>query len=361
MQENQYTKRELTQLQALPFEEKVKLSRARIREWIDAYDGKVYVSYSGGKDSTVLLHLVRQIAPEVPAVFSNTGLEYPEVRTFAEQMGVTIIRPPKTFAEVVREEGYPILSKNIASAILQARKFDMTGKNRRYMTGDFRVMRKDGSLGRSMFDKSKWQRLAELGDFRISDRCCNRMKKQPMRKFEREHGLHPMLGTMAEEGRLRERAWLLHGCNAFDARHAVSTPLAFWRETDVLRYIRVMHLPIASVYGEIIEDPDCKNCLKLTGVDRTGCVFCGFGAHMEHEGRYLRLRETHPRLYRYCMEGGHFVDNPDYDPSIPETATDGFRNFNPKQLWEPDNRGLGMGYVFETVNRLYGKTLIPYK
>ncbi len=64
----------LEELRALPLERKIQISQARIIEWYRHFNGKVVVSFSGGKDSTVLLHMVRSIFPDVKAVFSNTGL-----------------------------------------------------------------------------------------------------------------------------------------------------------------------------------------------------------------------------------------------------------------------------------------------
>ena len=80
MAEYAYTKEQLKHLQSLPLEEKVQITIGRIIQWYNYWNGDVYVSFSGGKDSTVLLHLVRSIYPDVPAVFSNTGLEYPEIQ-----------------------------------------------------------------------------------------------------------------------------------------------------------------------------------------------------------------------------------------------------------------------------------------
>ena len=356
-----HSREELQHLQSLPLSEKVRLTRERIREWTETWQGRVYVSFSGGKDSTVLLHMVRELYPDVPAVFANTGLEFPEVRRFAlSQPNVTEIRPEMTFVEVVTEEGYPLISKSVASYIRYARIPDPAGRRRIYMTGQVRVPLRDGSLGRSMFDKSRWQKLAEEAPFRISDRCCRIMKKRPMKQYERETGRHGFIGTMAEEGMLRQRAWMQHGCNAYDKPHGVSTPLAFWTEQDVLQYIARMGLRIAPVYGAIASAQKCHSCRYMTtGADRTGCVFCCFGAHVEKRGRFVSLRESHPALYRYCMEGGQWIPNPDYDPDLPEFAEDGFRNWNPERLWVPSSEGLGMGFVLDTVNGLYGKILIP--
>ena len=106
----------LRQMQALPLKAKILKSQLRIREWYEHFDGQVFVSFSGGKDSTVLAHLVHELYPEVPLVFCNTGLEYPEIQAFAKKMGAEFIRPKMSFSEVVSTYGYPIISKENAEA-----------------------------------------------------------------------------------------------------------------------------------------------------------------------------------------------------------------------------------------------------
>ena len=113
----------LKELQALPLERKILITQTRIMEWYKHYKGNVVVSFSGGKDSTVLLHLVRQAFPDVRAVFSNTGLEYPEIQRFAKAIpNVDTVTPKMRFDEVISTYGYPLISKEVAEAIYYARR-----------------------------------------------------------------------------------------------------------------------------------------------------------------------------------------------------------------------------------------------
>lgn len=112
--------------QALPLEAKVMMTENRIHEWQLSselgYKTGV-VSFSGGKDSTVLLHIARKLYPDIPAVFSNTGLEYPEIQKFVRKFdNVTIVRPKMRFDEVISKYGYPLIGKEVAEAIYYARR-----------------------------------------------------------------------------------------------------------------------------------------------------------------------------------------------------------------------------------------------
>jgi len=113
----------LKELQSLPLERKIQITQTRIIEWYQHYDGQVCVSFSGGKDSTVLLHIARQLYPGIPAVFSNTGLEYAAIQRFVKTYdNVDIIVPQMRFDEVISTYGYPIIGKEVAEAIHYARR-----------------------------------------------------------------------------------------------------------------------------------------------------------------------------------------------------------------------------------------------
>ena len=361
---------DLRQRQALPLNAKVLMSKSRIREWYNHWDGDVYVSFSGGKDSTVLAHLVHDMYPGVPLVFSNTGLEYPEIQSFARKMGAEFVRPKMRFDEVISKYGYPIISKEVSIKIREARQHTDT-KNALIKRAEFFGERIDPDTGEaSRFQKKKWLPLARDTVFKISDRCCSVMKKTPLQSYQRETKRVPYIGTQTDESALREMKWLEHGCNAFDGKKPSSQPMSFWTEQDVLQYIKQEGLKIASVYGDIVATDDdgfvydsmpgidCK--LKCTGYQRTGCIFCGFGCHLEKgETRFQKLAKTHPRQYEYCMGGGQWVDNPNYDPTAPKMDGD-WKNWNPKKIWVPSKKGLGMKKVFDDCNAIYGKDFIRY-
>ena len=113
----------LKELQALPLNRKIQITQTRIIEWYQHYQGNVCISFSGGKDSTVLLHIARQIYPNIKAVFSNTGLEYPEIKEFVSTFdNVDIVTPSMNFGQVISAYGYPLIGKEVAEAIYYARR-----------------------------------------------------------------------------------------------------------------------------------------------------------------------------------------------------------------------------------------------
>ena len=364
-----HTIEELYQWQALPLSIKVLMTKARIRYWVNEYgeDG-VYVSFSGGKDSTVLLHIVRSMYPNVKAVFVDTGLEYPEIRDFVKTFdNVEWLKPKMNFRQVIEKYGYPFISKEVSECVDGARKYlkiltdrqtvrqtmphspfmaDLLGIDRRTdkenpnyqaikmgnipkeparlkkLLGTLEHKEKGVLTGESssMYDRSRYKFFLDA-PFNISSMCCNVMKKQPTHTYSRQTGKKPMTAQMASESKMRTQKWLQNGCNGFDMKSPISNPMAFWTEQDVLLYIKENNLPIASVYGEVVIDYDAegqldgqmdmfdlgifdkdRRLLKTTGCDRTGCMFCGYGCHLEKSpNRFERMKETHPKVYDYIM------------------------------------------------------------
>ncbi len=265
----------------------------RIRQWYEFWDGNIYVSFSGGKDSTVLLHLVRSLYPEVPAVFVDTGLEYPEIKEFVKTVeNVITIRPKISFKEVIKEYGYPVISKEVARCIHYAKQRSNWALNK--------LEGKDTRGNQNVYCQrmKKWKYLIDA-PFKTSEKCCQIMKKEPFKHFEEETGLKSILGTMASEGFQRQTGYLKTGCNAFEIDKPRSTPLGFWKVQDILQYIYENQINIAKVYGDVILS---KGKYRTTGVRRTGCMFCMFGINRDKfPNRFQRMAQTHPKVYDYCI------------------------------------------------------------
>ncbi len=300
-----YTNDDLKIMQAWPLERKIRVTQTRIMEWYQHYEGKVYVSFSGGKDSTVLLDLARRIYPDIEAVFIDTGLEYPEIKSFVRTFeNVTTIKPEMKFQDVIEKYGYPVIGKSVANCIRGAKK----GWKQRISRLDGTYKNKDG--GKSVYCIDKYKYLMNA-PFEVSEECCDVMKKKPANDYFKKTGKYPILGLMANESQLRKKNWLKSGCNAFDNDHPKSSPISFWTEQDVLHYLKDLNIPYCDVYGDIIAKDQFDgqitisekvDILETTGCNRTGCMFCMFGVHLEkHPNRFEQMKTTHPKQYEYCM------------------------------------------------------------
>ncbi|MFI3272325.1 MAG: phosphoadenosine phosphosulfate reductase family protein [Pseudomonadota bacterium] len=292
---------ELRRKQALSLDEKITISRALIQDWYEAWDGSVCVSYSGGKDSSVLLWLVRQLYPDVPAVFCNTGLEYPEiVRLVKATPHHVVLRPKMPFHQVVNTYGWPIASKKIARGITILR--NPTERNQNIWRLYDQGINRYGKPVHGFKVSQCWRFLVDA-PFPVSDMCCKVMKKDPMHLYEKETGHKSFVGTLASDSKARQRIYLKTGCNAYDAAHPRSAPLSFWTEQDILQCIKEYNIPLASVYGEVCEK---NGVFSTSGLSRTGCVFCCFGLHLDHldgeQNRFQQLAKTHPKLHSYCID-----------------------------------------------------------
>lgn len=335
---------ELKQMQSLPLQAKIQMTRQRIGAWADEFgeDG-VYVSFSGGKDSTVLLDIVRKDYPNIEAVFVNTGLEYPSVRKFAlSKENVTELRPNMNFRDVIIKYGYPIISKEVAGKVGEVRKSIERGKTNtvRYRQLMGLEVKENGEPSEYNIDHYKYLLNAP---FLIHDKCCEIMKKAPIYKYNNREKSTPFIAIMADESRNRRAKWIKHGCNAFDLKHPESNPMSFWTEQDVLQYIHENNLTIADAYGQVVVKDDgvdgqmnihdylgdYRGCqYETTGCKRTGCIFCAFGINQDKQ-RFVRLSEQEPKLCDYVMRGGEFSNG---------------------GMWQPSKDGLGYWFVLEWLN-----------
>lgn len=261
--------------------QKIDHALGTIDQFYNYHNGKVYVAFSGGKDSTVLLWLVRKIFPDIVGVFSDTGLEFPEIRDFVKKnKNIIWVKPEMSFKKVIDEYGYPVISKMQAQYIEQYRNGSEHMKKLRMYGKKY-----NGVINYKISDSWKYMINAP---FKISDKCCEIMKKKPMQKYEKENGNYPIIGIMATESIQRKKQYLQDGCNIFDKKKSSSRPLSFFYDHEIWEIIKKYNIPYSSIYN--------------MGYKRTGCMFCMFGVHLESPNRFQLMAKTHPKQYNYCME-----------------------------------------------------------
>ena len=276
---------ELYRLQALPLDEKKAIAQKAIREFVEHFgvDG-IYISFSGGKDSTVLIHLCRQLYPDLVGLYSDTGLEFPEIRDFVQTFdNITIVTPKMHHREMLKKCGYPVVSKEQAEWIYRIRSGTSSGAIQKAFYG----LNLDGTPTRFKLSE-QWKYLLNA-PFNIGSGCCKEMKLKPIAEYVKKTGRVPIMGTTASESALRAQKFMQYGFYNLEGKKAQCTPMSIWTDDDVWEYIRRFNLPYCKIYD--------------MGYDRTGCVFCMFGAHLDKEpNRFQKLQRTHPDLWRYCMK-----------------------------------------------------------
>lgn len=280
--------KELRERQGWSLDKKIDHSLYTIETFLGRLDGKAYVGFSGGKDSTVLLDLCRIIKPDIKAVFCNTGNEYPDIVRFVRELkntegyNVEIIYPKLKPQEVFDKYGFPLVSKETSRCIYDI-VYSKSEKLRMYRLGG-KGRKKNGTLPK------KWHFLTKE-KYKVSDFCCHKLKKEPSHRFEKESGLSPILGIMASESLLRETTYIRQGgCNVFSENGKgknKSLPLSIWTEDDIWAYIKRRNLKIADIYYK--------------GQKRTGCMFCGYGCQFKDDNRLQLCYELYPKMYNHFM------------------------------------------------------------
>lgn len=336
--------------QKQPYSFKKQYAAIRAREFYNHpdIDGMCYVAV-GGLDSITLFLFLQSIGIDIPGV-SVSFLEDRSVQRVHRRLGVICLPPAFkpdgtrwNKSAVIREFGFPVLSKEIAGKIslLQhpseknatVRHAIITGE-----TGEYGGYRK----GTRMKMSQKW--LEKFGgyeneaedvnyerpDFLVSDKCCYYLKEKPCNDYAKESGRYPYMGLMASEGGRRQKALMLHGCNYISPGTKRSCPFAIFNRQDVLQLVLEMETWIKEpenwqrfrarhkmntgidlgetppetivpeIYGKIVQDSD--GTLRTTKAQRTGCSMCGFGIHLEKRPhRFDYLRQTNPKEWEYQM------------------------------------------------------------
>lgn len=260
----------------LSLPKKIDHSLGVIEKALNITEGKIVISYSGGKDSEVLLHLARIIKPDIHWVYVNTGMEYPEIvywvreRLKREPELGDIIHPKVKAQEIIAKRGFPLISKQVSLDISNARS---TGRVSSYIP----------SYALPLLTKK----------YSISPSCCYYLKKKPLIHYMKDKGINgTLVGLKATDSRRRLESWKIKGCIFTDKySHIKANPLSIWRNEDVLKYIKDNHIDLCPIY-------EC--------MDSTGCCFCGFMINYwstNFQKSFKFLKEHHPKLFY------HFLNN----------------------------------------------------
>ena len=279
----------------------------RIEELYYETDGKCYVSFSGGKDSTVLLALIKMCEEiytipvgGIPAVFANTGVELGVTLDFVKwcresgwYRNIVIIRPDVSFDWVLKNKGKPMKSKLKAQYI---GRWQRGNRSECVMRNIIDGKTKSGAETRKLkiYDKDMHM-LHDEFPIRASDTCCEYMKKKPFKKYAKENDIKgQMTGIRNAEGGARELNYAVRAnkgnikiCTAVDKKGFIKkSPIIDWTDEDLDEFIQKYNVPLSRAYTEY-------------GFRRTGCMACPFARNVAFDLKYLHDHE--PNRYKAAM------------------------------------------------------------
>jgi len=268
-------------------------------------ESKVYLGFSGGKDSCLMVALADKLCdindwPRIPLVFNNTTNEHAEILEFVKTFGdrVTWLRPKMTFAQTLEKYGYPLISKEQSQFISEAKNTKSDKLRDIRLNGAKRISKNNGREYISGKISEKWKYMV-FEDIEITSKCCDILKKEPVKRYEKETGLNAIIGTTTDESSLRKQQYNIQGtCNVYGKRN-ISKPLSIFTEEDVWELIDLLKVEICSIYyDQIIEGELVK------GEERTGCAYCGFGVQYEKPDntKFHRLHKREPKRFFSIMD-----------------------------------------------------------
>jgi hypothetical protein len=310
------TRHEFMQKQSLPY--KAKITHAEVkayefRDWAEQHGYNICVSI-GGFGSLILYYFLKALGIDVVPVSVST-LEDKSIQKIHRQIpGMVFIKPYKSKVEVIREYGFPVISKAKARKIelLQTPNCLKQTFIHAIMTGDMgaqgkfqhsekiKLPDKYIELFGGLYQDHRPDLYCQCAPFKVSSECCKWMKELPCEDWQKQNNMIPYLGLMASEGGQREMGLIKNGCNYYGKTTIRSCPFAIFYQTDLLELGLELKVPVPEIYGEIVRQPD--GTLKTTKAQRTGCTMCGFGIHIEKRPhRFDRLRESNYKEWHFWM------------------------------------------------------------
>ena len=265
----------------------------KIQQIISQYGEENFaMSFSGGKDSTVLSALIDMALPgnKIPRVYANTGIEYKMIFDFVSKKAevdnrVVILKPTKSIKQMLEEDGYPFKSKyhSMIVSIWQNRGIENSETVKNYLELQTPKSGKK-KLRNHLCPKILRYQFYQGAPFKISDKCCDRLKKEPLRKFQKEHNKpYSIIGIMPSEGGQRESA----KCLAFsgDKLKAFQPLVPITKEWEDW-FIETYNIEICEIYK------------PPYNFERTGCKGCPFNPHVQQSLDVLE--EFFPNERKQC-------------------------------------------------------------
>ena len=298
-----------------PYEVKVRMAELRIEDWArtcDDYGMDCHVSV-GGLDSITLLALVRRVLGDSAKGVSVSSLEDKSIQAVHKEMGVIAVKPEKSKLQVIREFGFPIISKQISAKISRLQTpGDDSPIIKAYMTGDegawggykhnekFKMPDRWVQLFGGLYGHFRPDLCCQCAPFKVSDQCCFWLKEKPLQRYSEEQKSWPFLGLMQSEGGRRQYTLRMHGCNYVGETTARSCPFNYFTHSELLRLAKDMKVHVPEIYGHIIQNPD--GSYRTSGAKRTGCSMCGYGIHMDKRPHHFdQLYEQNPQEWEFWM------------------------------------------------------------
>lgn len=300
--------------QKQPYDFKVKYAELRVREFIRECDRRelhTHVSV-GGLDSITLFMFIKSLGINVPGI-SVSVLEDKTIQAVHKYLGLERLEPYKSKVSVIREFGFPVLSKEIAAKIELLQNPSEENKTVRHAiitgeTGAYGGYRTDTRMKLAQ----RWLELFggyenenegvnyRIPPFKVSSKCCYYLKEKPADDWAKKHNSVPFLGLMASEGGRRQKSLMLNGCNYFGKSTIRSAPFAIFNRSDLLQLALELKVPVPAIYGEIRRRDD--GTYYTTKAQRTGCSMCGFGIQLESRPhRFDYLRQANPEEWNFWM------------------------------------------------------------
>jgi 3'-phosphoadenosine 5'-phosphosulfate sulfotransferase (PAPS reductase)/FAD synthetase len=255
----------------IPLDEKIELSQTIIKNALKTSKNPS-ISWSGGKDSTVLLHMVRQFLPDIPTIFVDIDCLFPETREYVYdirdkwELNLYVVKSDEySFDSLTQKYGYPIFGKNIANNVERARR---TNNLRKQLT--------------------PFELFLVKNNANISTKCSQFLLEKPCKKKELElHCDLKFIGLRALESRSRVRLWadygdLYHVKDYFGKKKSIlkCNPISIWTESNIWDYFYRYNIPICKIYN--------------MGYQRNGCWTCAMAIR---NGQLNRLKNYNIDLY----------------------------------------------------------------